>query len=518
MENLLDPSKYNRIHSIALNKSAWLIANETEHDDKGTVSFLALSKIISGEDEDLIGRIFEAYSTISESYQDKRVYAYVRGQRYAVSLTEIIWGRMCVITYYFYHADPIWKDMGGHDKMLSMIKNTSILKAVNDSIALIDDYYSDVEAIKQKKTKQTSQDIQPISNSNYVPDIIQTMQDVNAGTITYTDVDWELQIKTVLKLINLMPTHFSDVIWLWGFLAEIDDINKRIDILHKMQEVATKCFEDLFLASDFIKDCDCLIYVYQGSLQYNTQNIGLRHYWTDDKKHLNDLAHILCKEMVDPKFMVAMAEEMYCTIPDSQRKHPMLELVLHASRNIDKLTMTNIVDFAKNLYIAEGFRRLILSGEEDYMDIPALSDFEPKLLKACFEEYIRMRNRDIKDIIEQDLTHCGDAEELECLEYLFDEESQHVNRENMLEDFRGSAAYNAMWSPGKQKVLDMINVFIEYLKNKIKKIKKEEAKLGIRDNIQNFNVQGDYIAGDKHVGAHIDNVQPGAIGAQTTKD
>lgn len=517
MENLLDPSKYNRIHSIALNKSAWLIANETEHDDKGTVSFLALSKIISGEDEDLIGRIFEAYSTISESYQDKRVYAYVRGQRYAVYLTDMIWGRMCVIAYYFYHADPLWKDMGCHDKMLSMIKNTSIVKAVNESIVLIDNYYSDVEAIKQKKTQKTSLTPQLKSN-NHMPDVIQTMQDINNGKTLYTDIDWELQIKTVLKLINIMPTKFPNVIWLWGLLGEIDDINKRIEILRKMQEVATKCFEDLFQASDFIKDCDCLIYVYQGALQYNTRNdIGRRHWWTDDKKHMNDLAHILCKEMVDPKFMVAIAEEMYCTTAEPNRKHPMLELVLHASRNIDKLTMTNIVDFAKNLYIAEGFRHLILSGEEDYMDIPALSDFEPKLLKACFEVYIRLRTIDIKDIIEQDLTHCGDAEELECLEYLFEEESQHVNRENMLEDFRGSAAYNAMWYPGKQKVLDMINVFVEYLKNKIKKLKKEEAKLGIRDNIQNFNVQGDYIAGDKHVGAHIDNVSPGAIGAQTTK-
>ena len=35
-----------------------------------------------------------------------------------------------------------------------------------------------------------------------------------------------------------MPTHFSNVIWLWGLLGQIDDINKRIDILHKMQEVA----------------------------------------------------------------------------------------------------------------------------------------------------------------------------------------------------------------------------------------------------------------------------------------
>lgn len=517
MENLLDPSKYNRIHSIALNKSAWLIANETEFDDKGIISFLALSKIISGDDDDLIGRIIEAYSTISESNQGQKVYAYVRGQRYAVSLTEILWGRMCVIAYYFYHADPLWKDMGGHDKMLSMIKNTSIVKAVNDSIVLIDNYYSDVEAIKQKKAQKTSLTPQPKSNNN-MPDVIQTMQDINNGKIAYTDIDWKLQIKTVLKLINLMPTHFSNVIWLWGFLAEIDDINKRIDILHKMQEVATKCFEDLFQASDFIKDCDCLIYVYQGALQYNTRNdIGRRHWWTDDKKHMNDLAHILCKEMVDPKFMVAIAEEMY-QASQGDRKQYMLSLVLRASRNIGQISMDNIIDFAKNLYIAEGFRHLILSGEEDYRDIPALADFEPKLLKACFEEYIRLRMVDIKDIIEQDLTHCGDAEELECLEYLLEVESQHVNRENMLEEFRGSAAYNAMWSPGKQKVLDMINVFVEYLKNKIKKIKKEEAKLGIRDHIQNFNVQGDYIAGDKHVGAHIDNVSPGAIGAQTTKD
>lgn len=350
-----------------------------------------------------------------------------------------------------------------------------------------------------------------------MPDIIQTMQDINAGKIAYTDIDWKLQIKTVLKLINLMPTHFSNVIWLWRLLAEIDDINIRIDILHKMQEVAYNCFDEVLHARDFREDCNCLFYVYQGSLQYNTKNIGIRHYWTDDKKHMNDLVHILCKEMVDPKFMVAIAEEMY-QASKGDRKQYMLSLVLRASRNLGQISMDNIIDFAKNLYIAEGFRHLILSGEEDYRDIPALADFEPKLLKACFEEYIRLRTIDIKDIIEQNLTHCGDAEELECLEYLFEEESQHVNRENMLEDFRGSAAYNAMWYPGKQKVLDMINVFIEYLKNKIKKIKKEEAKLGIRDHIQNFNVQGDYIAGDKHVGTHIDNVESGGIGTQTTKE
>ena len=424
--------------------------------------------------------------------------------------SNIMWEYVYILLYYAHYGEQLWKDTI-LPKMWKMQKNEVIRDEMKKGEEYVDQYINARKELKEEIRFNTVQQDTP-------PDIIQVMQDINNGKILYTDIDWEQQIKTVLKLINIMPTKFPNVIWLWGLLGEIDDINKRIEILHKMQEVATKCFEDLFQASDFIKDCDCLIYVYQGSLRYNTRNdIGHRHWWTDEKKHMNDLAHILCKEMVDPKFMVAIAEEMY-QASQGDRKQYMLTLVLRASRNIGQISMDNIIDFAKNLYIAEGFRHLILSGEEDYRDIPALADFDPKLLKACFEEYIRLRMDDIKDIIEQDLTHCGDAEELECLEYLLEVESHYVNCENMLGDFRGSATYNAMWYPGKQKVLDMINVFVEYLKNKIKKLKKEEAKLGIRDNIQNFNIQGDYIAGDKHVGAHIDNVQPGAIGAQTTKD
>lgn len=63
-----------------------------------------------------------------------------------------------------------------------------------------------------------------------------------------------------------------------GLLGEIDDINTRIDILHKMQEIAYNCFDEVLYARDFREDCNCLIYVYQGSLQYNTKNIGIRHF------------------------------------------------------------------------------------------------------------------------------------------------------------------------------------------------------------------------------------------------
>ena len=511
----IDDIKKKAITSQVFSKTILLKHIDPNIDGDYRTSFAFLNSMCEGEPESLRDRIIASHAKICTSY--KMGNAFINP---TFAVCHFLWGRIYVWAYYFKHNDSLWQQ---HilPLMMELQKSAKIKEDMHRAEQLLETYFEEQsqyeKAIKDSKSSISSTTHADNIQTGCMPDIIQTMQDINAGKIAYTDIDWELQIKTVLKLINLMPTKFPNVIWLWGLLGEIDDINTRIDILHKMQEVAYNCFDEVLHARDFREDCDCLIYVYQGSLQYNTKNIGIRHYWTDDKKHMNDLAHILCKEMIDPKFMVAIAEEMY-QASQGDRKQYMLSLVLRASRNLGQISMDNIIDFAKNLYIAEGFRHLILSGEEDYRDIPALADFEPKLLKACFEEYIRLRTIDIKDIIEQDLTHCGDAEELECLEYLYEKESQLVNCENMLEDFRGSAAYNAMWYPGKQKVLDMINVFVEYLKNKIKKLKKEEAKLGIRDHIQNFNVQGDYIAGDKRVGAHIDNVQLGAIGAQTTKD
>lgn len=512
----IDDIKKKAITSQVFSKTTLIKYIDPNIDGEYKTTFSYLNSMCEGCPELLRDRVIATHAQINTKYRMGNV-----GINPTFAVCHFLWGRIYVWAYYFKHNDSLWQQ---HilPLMMELQKSAKIKEDMHKAEQLLETYFEEQsqyeKAIKESKLSISSTAHADNTQTDCMPDIIQTMQDINAGKIAYTDIDWELQIKTVLKLINLMPTQFPYVIWLWGFLSEIEDPTIRMDILGKMQDAAPKCFDNLNDQQQFVSDCACIYQVCLKARAYNLRNdIGIIHKWTDDRKSLNDIAHILSDKVIDPAWMVAIAEEMY-QASQGNKKQAMLTLVLRANRNIDQLTIDNIVDFAKNLYIAEGFRHLILSGEEDYMDIPTLADFDPKLLKACFEEYIRMRNRDIKDIIEQDLTHCGDAEELECLECLFEEESQHVNRENMLEDFCGSAAYNAMWYPGKQKVLDMINVFIEYLKNKIKKIKKEEAKLGIRDNIQNFNIQGDYIAGDKHVGAHIDNVAQNAIGAQINKN
>lgn len=308
-----------------------------------------------------------------------------------------------------------------------------------------------------------------------IPDILQIMQDINARRIRYCDVDWEFQLKTLLLLCRLMPKKFPNVVIVWGILSVLDDPTIKMDIIGKLQDAAPKCFDSPFAAQDFIDDCRCLYRVCMSARAYNMRNdIGIRYVWTDDRKELNDLAHIFSDEMVDAKWMVGMTEEMKRSEADNW-KHPMIEIVLRANRNVGRLSIDNIVDFAKKLYIAEGFRQLILSGHDDYRDIPTLEKFNWRLRNACFDEYIDLRKNQIKELLNEDNTRVDEADDFEALQYLLEEEEAVVARENGLEDFKGSSAYNAMWYPGRKLILDMINVFIQYLPKIIKKLRKEEA-------------------------------------------
>ena len=387
----------------------------------------------------------------------------------AIYYSNLIWEFVYILLCYSHFEEPLWVETI-LPRMWRMQKNAVVRDEMKKGEEFVNEYISARRDFNEKKYAASLK-------AETVPDVVQIMRDINTGKIRYAEIDWEQQIKAVLKLCKLMPTKFPYVIWLWGLLGEIDDPTIRMDILGKMQDAAPKCFDNQFEAQRFIEECSCIYRICMKARAYNLRNdIGIRHKWTDDRKCLNDLAHIFSDKVVEPTWMVALAEEMYSSIQDGEKKHYMLTLVLRAPRSIGKLSIDNVVDFAKNLYIAEGFRQLLLEGKEDSLDVPTLATFDWRLRNACFDVYIDLRKEQIKAELEQDNTRVDGASDVECLEYLFDEESSAVNRENGLEQFRGSAAYNAMWYPGRQIVLDMINVFIKYLQKRIEKAKKDEAE------------------------------------------
>lgn len=404
-----------------------------------------------------------------------------------------VWARMILELYYFYH-DTKDETLKIVEKMIALEGFEYIKEAVRAGIKLIDEYYEKEwdETIPDTHKTKNSQDFfaslrqetlemfkdeinapqQPQLNQN--PDILQVMQDINSGKVRHQDVDWEFQLKHLLFLCQLMPQKFPDVILIWSIIGQLDDPAIKMDVIGKFQEAAPKCFDDPFKANDFIEDCSCIYRICVAARAYNLRNdIGVRHIWTDERKDLNDLAHIFSDAMVDPKWMVGMIEEMKLSESDN-RRHALLEIVINANRHTGQLSIDNIVDFAKRLYIAEGFRQMILSGQEDYRDIPTLEKFNWRLRNACFDIYIDLRKEQIKEILNQDNTRIDGADDLEALQYLYDTEKAVVDREIEFDCTKGSPFYNAMWYPGRKIVEDMITVFIKYLPKKIDKIKNTE--------------------------------------------
>lgn len=90
-------------------------------------------------------------------------------------------------------------------------------------------------------------------------------------------------------------------------------------------------------------------------------------------------------------------------------------------------------------------------------------------------------------------------------------------QKNIIEQLKEHIAQLKQDSTEKDKTIERLNMENEQFRT----TSTQTQILHVYTQPQNnttYSVQGDYIAGDKHVGAHIDNVQPGAIGAQTTKE
>ena len=91
------------------------------------------------------------------------------------------------------------------------------------------------------------------------------------------------------------------------------------------------------------------------------------------------------------------------------------------------------------------------------------------------------------------------------------------SQKNIIEQLKKQIAQLQQDSTEKDKTIERLNMENEQFRT----TSTQTQILHVYTQPQNnttYSVQGDYIAGDKQVGAHIDNVQPGAIGAQTTKD
>lgn len=342
------------------------------------------------------------------------------------------------------------------------------------------------------------------------PHIISTMRDIQMGTIRYTDVDWKKEIIGILRFFEYIPTYTETITWLWTFLSIVKNASTRIDILHEIKAIAPQCYDNFMQVGYLVDDCDSLIYINRRVIAVNlNNNIRVRKTWSDDKAILNDLAFILHDQAVEPKDLVAIAERVHRTLQFGNNEG-LLETILKSNRLIGETSMDNIVEFVKNLYIAESLRQTVNDGFMFYMELPKLKTFDRKLRKACFDLYIESSVKRIEKKLDNDTSRIDDPDELECYQYLLEQEKTLLNNPDYLEAFTETPVYDGLWYPGKEMIEEMITSFIPYLEKKIAAMQPKQTAGG---NTTIIVEKGDYVNGDKNIGVNIEHVDSNATGA-----
>ena len=341
-----------------------------------------------------------------------------------------------------------------------------------------------------------------------LPDIVQILQTINWREIRPDQVDWVKYLSEVVTLRRTLNKSATDIQMLWMFVAEVDDYRARMDIFELWQDAAPKCFQEKAERDEFYANCGCLYRVAQalyGEVNHNDFHIP-QVYKGEGTKSLNELAYIWSDGHVSGSNVVALAQEIYERVPLSSDKMTELALILTSHRFHDN-HFHNCYDFCRLLWCAEYMRQRLITGKLNAEPVLDASKIKRKLLKECFDEYIRIRLEEIEMEMEEDYEEVRDLDEKDYYQRLYEEESIVANREFMFEDFKGSQAYHDQWYESRPEVLQLMQLFMEYLKSeKDKRDKAAENKVIVNN--------GDYVAGDKVTGDVIKNVAAGGIGKQ----
>lgn len=456
MENLLEPKKFKSIDLIVLSKSPWLNPIEQDIDKDGKMSFFSLANIISGDDEEILERIEETYAILDRTTQRSIVHVIVNGQRYAATMTEIIWSRMYVIAYYFYHDHLIWKNFGLFDKMFDMLNHGSVSNAVKECAAVIDRRYTEDKAYQQKLAAQSNIKSDIVE---YTPDLMRALQDVNCYKRKIEDIDWEQELAHTLQFLSITYIEVPVAIWLWGVMTLVDSSEKRIAILEKLRSYSF-LYRDSELAEEFRSACYSLIHINKRVLEFNRSGMQkVIHFWQDERKYLNDLAHVLSDEFINGEDLVAIANSMKSEYYGHE-EYEILARILQAFDENKDFVFDDAADFSLTLFEANHYRRLIVEGFISEEHLEQDGEYVPWLLRnSCFDIYIQKRLKGIEDELNADNKRLKAASELECLKQLLIRESKNVTKSGYSE-FEDDT---------------MPIMFINYLKMKIGELEKEAS-------------------------------------------
>lgn len=342
---------------------------------------------------------------------------------------------------------------------------------------------------KMKASTLEMFDATPNPKPQYLPDMMRVMDDIDSGKRTIDDIDWGKELEHTRRFLSITNSNVPSVIWLWGMTVLIHNPKTRIQVIEKLRSLFYS-YIDKESSEEFFSACNSLIHINKRVIAFNEKYKGKKgiHYWSDHRKFLNDLAHVVSDDFICAEDLVDVANSMREDYYGAD-EHEVLTRVLRAFDDKKTFYYDDIVEFCANLFEANHYCRLIDAGftVEERLRHDG-EEYVPWLLRnQCFDLYIERRLKNIEKDLNANHKRLKAADELECYTCLLEQESRNVAKAALTE-------YDED---------DMAVMFLKYLKLKIAELKKPETQNSAQQVIINAPV-GQFIANVEHMNTTTD--------------
>jgi hypothetical protein len=142
MTTLIDISKFAVIDEIALQKTRYLRKYYTfsqRNGGKEEISFTYLRRLLPEHTEELPDSIARVFSDLGRVHLPGQNDLQTIGST-QVHISQLIWARLCVAAYYFFHDEPLWQDLVFR-KLEERVQAPELAADILTAKALIDTHY-----------------------------------------------------------------------------------------------------------------------------------------------------------------------------------------------------------------------------------------------------------------------------------------------------------------------------------------------------------------------------------------
>lgn len=238
----------------------------------------------------------------------------------------------------------------------------------------------------EAKINRVIEEIQNFRKSVVFYDPIKEIETINKGK-ALVEVDWQKLFHEIIRFGRFYYDKYPYYLILHTFLQKIVNLNLRIEVLNKLNNVAPNCLRGKEL-NIFKVEANWIRQIYSRIMLLLAEN-NLPTLWKFDSD-LNELT--LLMNDLKPIELVALGQSVLDETRKGTKAFGIIAHVLTIPAYLNKMVSETGLEFCKGLYIAEGYRQWIQSGiGSAYDDQPTLDTLSTEYRNNCYNAFLEYK-------------------------------------------------------------------------------------------------------------------------------